>query len=180
MQQFDELKTQQELQLLLGVLFTIALTPMFREALPMLGKPTTSLHVMRVYGWFGLALFLSILMAFLSLLCRYWLIQNNPSLLPLQARRSPGPLMQRFQAARKSVTKSLMNRLIAFGSVMLYPTIICLIMGLVDFLWQIYPALVVTAIGIFGGGPVLSSSLRRFKGTTPSMLRESWRRVRGW
>ncbi|KAJ7784683.1 hypothetical protein B0H16DRAFT_1493418 [Mycena metata] len=179
MRQFDELKTQQELQLLLGVLFLIALTPMFREALPMLGEPTASLHVMRVYGWFGMALFLSIRMVFVSLLCRHWLIQNNPNLLPLQARRSPGSLMQMDQATRKSVTKFIMNRLIAYGSVMLYPTIFCLVVGLIDFFWQLYPALVVTVCGIFGGGPVLSS-LSRFKGPTRSIVHQSWRRVRGW
>ncbi|KAJ7175755.1 hypothetical protein C8R46DRAFT_68610 [Mycena filopes] len=165
--QFDELKSQQELQLLLGVLFLIALTSIFMEALPMLGQPTASLRVMRVYGWFTLAFFLNILVVSVSLLCRRWLIQNNPGLLPIRSRRSSGTLVRKLQ----SVTKSVVNCMIASGPVLIYLSITCLVVGVVDFFWQLYPTLVVTGCGIFASGPVISRlSHRTLKGPTSSTL----------
>lgn len=59
-----------------GVLLAIAVTLLLVEALPVLGEPTSSMHTLRVYGWFTMALSLSILLVAISLLCKYWVTTN--------------------------------------------------------------------------------------------------------
>ncbi|KAF7365304.1 hypothetical protein MVEN_00402200 [Mycena venus] len=154
---FDEANRQQELQLLLSVLFSITLTLLLMDAVPILGEPTSSipLHVLRVYSWFTLALFISLLLALCSLLCKAWLSLNHPDFILYTT-----PDETRFRVS----AESLMTRLIASGPGLMYAMTICAGIGFADFFWQLYPALVTTG-GIYGTTYVLASSLttRPFK-----------------
>ncbi|KAJ7645464.1 hypothetical protein DFH06DRAFT_1211412 [Mycena polygramma] len=174
---FDESKGQQEIQLLVGVLFSIMLTVVLMEALPMLGQPTCSTHAIRIYGWFTLAFFLSFLLAFVSLLCKSWMSHNHPSLLFMVEFRSPETRLQRL-------TKSVANRLIASGPVIMYAMTLCFGVGLVDFFWQLYPTLgmwILTIAVIYGSGPVLASlSQKPFKVPLPPTVQNSWQVARTW
>ncbi|KAJ6512172.1 hypothetical protein C8R47DRAFT_1064793 [Mycena vitilis] len=174
---FDELKGQQEIQLLVGVLFSIMLTVVFMEALPILGQPTSSTHSIRIYGWFTLAFFLSFLLAFVSLLCKSWMSHNHPNLLFMGEPRSHETRLQRL-------TKSVVDRLIASGPVILYAMTLCFGAGLVDFFWQLYPALglwIVTALVAYGSGSALASlSQKPFKASIPPTVQISWQVARTW
>ncbi|KAJ7134450.1 hypothetical protein C8R44DRAFT_425185 [Mycena epipterygia] len=169
----DESNRRQEMQLLIGVLLSIVLTLFLMDGLPMLGQPTSSMHVIRIYGWFTVALFLSILLVAISLLCRHWL---NLDLLLLGTHGAHRVPETRFRRAKQHV----MNCLIAFGSGLMYAMVICFGVGLVDFLWQLYPAFgmgIVTTCGIYGTGPVLSSFGH---GPLFKVPMASWQFARAW
>ncbi|KAJ7147532.1 hypothetical protein C8R43DRAFT_1195906 [Mycena crocata] len=178
----DEANRRQELQLLLGVLFAIFSTLILMDALPMLGAPTSSIHVLRVYGWFTSSLLLGILLATISSICKYWLTGNHPNNLPFINRpHSRSAPESRIQGLKTHV----MNSLIGCGSVLLSMMTICFGVGLLDFFWQVYPVLVVgsvTACGLYGGGPGLSSLSQGPLSKThlASLFRNPWQFARMW
>ncbi|KAJ6557374.1 hypothetical protein DFH09DRAFT_544174 [Mycena vulgaris] len=76
-----------------------------------------------------------------------------------------------------------MNGLIASGSLLMYAMVFCFGVGLVDFFWQLYPALsmrIVTTCGIYGSGPLLSSFGQRASFKVPVAFRDSWQYARMW
>ncbi|KAJ7459748.1 cytidine deaminase-like protein [Mycena latifolia] len=178
---FDESSRQQELQLLLGVLLSIVVTLFLMDVLPVLGQPTSSIHAIRIYGCFAMALLLSILLATVSLLCRYWLTRNHLKLLQFGPQGSGAAPKTKFQA----VNKYALNALIASGLFMTYSMFICFGVGLVDFFWQLYPALgagIVATCGIYGSGPLLSyfGQGPLFKCPMASAVRYSCQFARTW
>ncbi|KAJ7505426.1 hypothetical protein B0H11DRAFT_421519 [Mycena galericulata] len=171
-----ESNQQQELQLLLGALFSVVITLLLMEAVPMLGEPTSSIHAIRMYGWFALALSLSIFLVAVSLLCKCWLtVKLNTLLLGEQSS-------ERYPETKFHVFKKYtLNRLVAFGSILMWCCFGCFGVGCVDFFWQLYPSLgrgIATVCGIYGSGPVLSSFSRRPLCT--SVVRETWQSARKW
>ncbi|KAJ7095971.1 hypothetical protein B0H15DRAFT_82856 [Mycena belliarum] len=179
---FDESNRQQELQLLLGVLLSIVVTLFLMDGLPMLGQPTSSMHAIRIYGWFAVAFLLSILLATVSLLCKYWLTRNHLKLAQSGPQESNGVPETRFQAAEKYV----MNGLIASGSTILYTMALFFGVGLVDFFWQLYPSFgagIFATCGLYGSGPILSAFGHEPLYKLPlisAMARHSWRFARTW
>ncbi|KAJ7696059.1 hypothetical protein B0H17DRAFT_416651 [Mycena rosella] len=179
---FEEARRQQELQFLLGVLLSIGATLFLMDALPMLGEPTTSIHAaIRTYGCFAIVLVLSILLTAVSLLSKYWLTGNHHRLLQF------GPQIRGVPESRLQVAKTYaMNGLIALGSFMTYAMVVCFAVGVIDFFWQLYPAVsmgIVTTCGIYrlGSGPLLSFGQGAlFKMPMASALRHAWGWPRIW
>jgi hypothetical protein len=64
------------------------LTCILLDAPPLLGDPASSTHVVRVYRWLALSRALSLVLALLSLLCKWCLSANHVRVLVL---RMPGP-----------------------------------------------------------------------------------------
>ncbi|KAJ6619481.1 hypothetical protein B0H10DRAFT_2025842 [Mycena sp. CBHHK59/15] len=145
------------------------------DALPLLGEPTSSTRTIRVYVWFALALVLSIVVATLSLLCKFWISGDEFSLLFLGAPRTP-------QSRFKAFKQCCMTRLMALGPALMYTAITCFGIGLLDLFWQLYPALsvgIATTCGICGSGPILSylSEGSLSEVPTPARIRRLWRVV---
>ncbi|KAJ7366752.1 hypothetical protein DFH08DRAFT_174708 [Mycena albidolilacea] len=173
---FDDANRQQELQMLLSVLLSMLLTCILLDALPMLGDPTTSsMHVVRVYGWFALSRAISLVLALTSLLCKWWLSENHPHVRLMEPREAPETTLQ-------ALTKAVMPRLVTAGPVLLWAAAVCCGVGFVDLFWQLCPALsvgVATTGGVYRGA--LNKLLLMFEGKadTPPTVRERARFARG-
>lgn len=77
--------------------------------------------------------------------------------------------------------KYAMDRLIAFGRVLMWCCFGCFGVGLVDFFWQLSPSLgkgIITTCGIYGSVPVLSSFSQR--PLCKSSIRETWQFAGRW
>ncbi|KAJ7758504.1 hypothetical protein DFH07DRAFT_450959 [Mycena maculata] len=132
--------------MLLGALLSFVATLLLVELPPKMGEPTSVLHGIRMYGWFVMAVVFCMLLVAVSSLCKWWLTVNGSD-------RNPKTKFQVFK-------KYAVERLVASGPILLRSCFACIAVGLVDFLWQLYPSLgknVVATCGIYGSGPILSS-----------------------
>ncbi|KAK7048280.1 hypothetical protein R3P38DRAFT_1857521 [Favolaschia claudopus] len=126
-----ELNLQQDMQLTMCCLVLCVLMMSLFVVYPTLGPPPFSIDALRVYVWFGLALLTTVGLALLSMVCKSWLSQNDPSNPRGDTKYLP-----------------LVTLLIASGPRTIYAILIFLGLGFFDFLWQHYP--LVADIGYTG------------------------------